>query len=124
MNGLASHPLHILVGVGSQEIWSRFYEATGRGESANDPQFHDNPTALQEMEIVATYEQTGRPAIITFPYGRGKVLLLGVHPEIEEEDDRDGTNFARHLDDRGSDWPWMRAALDMKGARWISRISS
>jgi len=112
MNGLASHPLHILVGVGSQEIWSRFYEATGRGESANDPQFHDNPTALQEMEIVATYEQTGRPAIITFPYGRGKVLLLGVHPEIEEDAARDGTHFAQRLDDEGSDWPFMQAAID------------
>ena len=70
------------------------------------------PTALQEMEIVATYKQTGRPAIITFPYGRGKVLLLGVHPEIEEDAARDGTHFAQRLDDEGSDWPFMQAAID------------
>ena len=66
----------------------------------------------QEMEVVARYRQTGQPAIITFSYGQGKVLLLGVHPEIEEDATRDGTYFAQRLDDQGSDWPFMRAALE------------
>lgn len=66
----------------------------------------------QKMDIVASYKQTGHPAIITFSYGKGKVLLLGVHPEIEEDDTRDGTDFAQSLDDKGSDWPFMRAAVD------------
>lgn len=73
---------------------------------------HFVPTEEQEMEIVAKYEQTGQPAIITFSYGQGKVLLLGIHPEIEENNDRDAIGFAKWLDDRGSDWPFMKAALN------------
>lgn len=73
---------------------------------------HFEPAEGQEVEVVARYRETGWPAAIAFSYGQGRVLLLGVHPEIEEDDDRDGTRFAQHLDDHGSDWPWMRAAVE------------
>ena len=69
------------------------------------------PASGQKIDIVATYEQTDHPAIITFSYGKGRVVLLGVHPEIEEDDRRDGISFAKWLNDEGSDWPFMKAAL-------------
>lgn len=33
------------------------------------------------VEIVATYQATGEPTIIAAPYGSGRVVLTGVHPE-------------------------------------------
>jgi len=39
-------------------------------------------------------------------------LLVGPHPEIEEDSDRDGTNFANELNDNGSDWPFLWTSLD------------
>ena len=72
---------------------------------------HFAPAAGQEMDIVATYERTGNPAGITFSYGKGRVVLFGVHPEIEEDDRRDGVGFAAQFDDEGSDWPFMKRAL-------------
>jgi hypothetical protein len=85
----------------TQEEWSLLYAG---GHFVADEN--------QEMEVVTRYRQTGQPTIITFSYGQGKVLLLGVHPEIEEDNNRDGIAFAEWLDDRGSDWPLMRAVLD------------
>jgi glutamine amidotransferase-like uncharacterized protein len=85
---------------GAQEAWVLLYGG-GHFEAAEG----------QEMAVVARYKETKQPAIITFSYGRGRVLLLGVHPEIEEDDARDGTRFAQELDDQGSDWPFMQAAL-------------
>ncbi len=52
------------------------------------------------------------PGAINFTYGQGRVLLLGPHAEIEEDDDRDSTNFAQELDDQGSDWPFLWSAID------------
>ncbi|WP_456406359.1 BPL-N domain-containing protein [Caldithrix abyssi] len=52
------------------------------------------------------------PGAINFTYGSGRVLLLGPHPEIEEDDDRDSTAFAQELDDAGSDWPFLWSAID------------
>ena len=51
-------------------------------------------------------------AMINFTYGSGRVLLLGPHPEIEEDSDRDSSNFAQELDDAGSDWPFLWSAVD------------
>ncbi len=52
------------------------------------------------------------PGAINFTYGQGRVLFLGPHPEIEEDSDRDSTNFAQELDDAGSDWPFLWSAID------------
>ena len=30
--------------------------------------------------------------------------MIGTHPEIEEDSDRDGVDFGNELDERGSDW--------------------
>jgi len=50
--------------------------------------------------------------IISFRYGAGVVILSGVHPEIEEDSDRDSTNFASSLPDSGSDWGWFMAMVE------------
>jgi hypothetical protein len=40
----------------------------------------------------------------------GRAFLIGTHPEIEEDSDRDGVAECDELDDHGSGWDLMRAA--------------
>jgi len=63
--------------------------------------------------ILGRYERGNQPMMLAFEYGQGRVFLIGTHPEIEEDSDRDGLTFADELDDRGSDWDLMK-----KAARW------
>ena len=58
------------------------------------------------FDTIAIYNVNNEPAIIELNYGDGKVILSGVHPEIEEDSGRDSTNFASELPDSGSDWGW------------------
>lgn len=65
------------------------------------------------FDTVGTWQANGgSPAIISFSYGDGRVLLVGPHPEIEEDSARDSTSFADELDDNGSDWPFLWSAMD------------
>lgn len=72
------------------------------------------------VEVLATYDgpgaATGMPAVIAFPYGDGRICLFGPHPEIEEDDNRDGVTISREdtMDDAGSDWDWVRYIM-----RWL-----
>lgn len=83
-----------------------------------EPYFIAHPG--QEMQILASWIVPSNPAldntpgIISFNYGQGRVVLVGPHPEIEENDTRDGTNFADELSDGpdGSDWPFLWTAVD------------
>jgi len=62
---------------------------------------------------VATYDSFfDKTAITNFTYGNGRVLLIGTHPEIEEDLDRDSTDFAQELNDNGSDWNFLWSATD------------
>ncbi len=63
--------------------------------------------AFAPVEILATYDYNNQPAIVAFPYGSGRVVLSGPHPEIEEDSAADGVTIAREnvMDDKGSDWP-------------------
>jgi glutamine amidotransferase-like uncharacterized protein len=65
------------------------------------------------VEVLGTYAYNGKPAMVAFSYGSGRVVLSGPHPEIEEDADRDGVTIAREasLADRGSDWPMTDALL-------------
>ena len=80
------------------------------------------PYTGQEMQTFASWNvpanpsADGQPGIIGFNYGFGRVLLVGPHPEIEEDSDRDGTNFGDELNDNGSDWPFLWTGVD-----WILR---
>lgn len=63
------------------------------------------PNAGVSVDTVATWNSADNtPAVINFEYENGRVLLLGPHLEVEENSDRDGTDFASELDDIESDW--------------------
>jgi hypothetical protein len=64
------------------------------------------------VDVLGRYASIDEPAILTLGFGQGRVFLIGTHPEIEEDDDRDGTDFADELNDEGTDWDLMRNAVD------------
>jgi len=79
------------------------------------------PHAGQQVDTIALWDVLGDSlAAINFDYGSGRVLLLGPHPEIEEDSDRDSSDFAQELDDAGSDWPFLWSAIDWLLGRPIS----
>jgi len=67
------------------------------------------------VTILATYDVTGEPAIVAFQYGRGNVILSGVHPEYEMDSDRDGNPPDPAFSDEGSDWP-----LVVEAMKWLT----
>jgi glutamine amidotransferase-like uncharacterized protein len=83
-----------------------------------EPYFVAHPG--QEMQVFATYivpsnpVAHGKPGIIGFNYGNGRIVLSGPHPEIEEDSSRDGNSFGEELSDGpdGSDWPFIWTAVD------------
>jgi len=83
------------------------------------------PHAAFNMETTATWNAyADSAAIIHFNYGQGRVLLIGPHPEIEEDSDRDSSTFADELDDNGSDWPFLWSAVDWLLGRPVSYPSA
>ncbi len=80
-----------------------------------------SPTKDFAFDTVATYAINGKPAIIRFNYGNGRVLLIGTHPEIEEDSDRDSTSMAQELNDYGSDWKFLWSVFDYLLNQPISR---
>ena len=100
------------------------HEANAYEPAQRDVLYYGEPyftaNSGQEMQvfarwIVPTNQQAhDAPGIIGFNYGQGRVLLVGPHPEIEEDSARDGTNFADELSDGadGSDWPFIWTGVD------------
>ena len=83
------------------------------------PSFH--PASGTLIDTLATWDaDAGSPAIITLTYGSGRVLLIGPHPEIEENDTRDGTAFASDLTDPESEWGMLWTSMDWLLQRPIS----
>ncbi|MDD5340308.1 MAG: BPL-N domain-containing protein [Candidatus ainarchaeum sp.] len=78
------------------------------------------PDANQESQVMARYlvpsnpAINNKPAVVAFNYGNGRAVLIGPHPENEEDSARDNTEFADELSDGpdGSDWPMMWTAMD------------
>lgn len=72
-----------------------------------------------DITILGKYNTVNQPAILAFEYGKGRVFVIGIHPEIEEDSDRDGVVFTDtvrngitylgedKLNDCGSDWDLM-----------------
>ena len=131
-DGVLDYPLDLFDGVGRGAIdaiapWDN-YTMTTVNLNPNNPinQFSNaqevtlyyggqvfDPHDGVVMDTVATWAAYyDLPAAINFRYGQGRVLLYGPHPEIEEDHDRDSTNFAQELDDQGSEWPWLWSAID------------
>ena len=79
------------------------------------------PDAGKTMDTIATWDLAGNtPAIITVTYGNGRVLLVGPHPEIEENSTRDGSVFGSEYSDPESDWGLLWSAMDWLLGRPIS----
>ena len=68
------------------------------------------PNANADVDVLGVYDIGGQPAMIAFQYGSGRVFIIGTHPEIEEDSDRDGVSFGDEFDDHSSDWELMRRA--------------
>jgi len=91
------------------------------------------PNKDAEVNILARYDRGDYSAMVAFNYGKGRVFITGPHPEFEEDSDRDSVIFKDtvindvtyrsedELDDRGSDWGFMRNVtiwcLQEKGKR-------
>jgi glutamine amidotransferase-like uncharacterized protein len=63
------------------------------------------------VTILGRYADSSEPAMLAFEYGDGRVFIIGTHPEIEEDSERDEVQFGDELDDRGSDWDIMHRAV-------------
>lgn len=76
------------------------------------PYFEFIPDGSETVE--ARYAVNGQPAIVSRKFGKGRLVLLGTHPEIEENSDRDGVKdlFKDGLDDRGSDWDLVKVLVN------------
>ncbi len=69
------------------------------------------PSDTTNLTVLGRYDVVNHSAIMSLEYGHGRVFLIGTHPEIEEDSERDGVEFADELDDKGSDWELMKKAV-------------
>lgn len=74
------------------------------------PQFIADPGA--DVDVLGRYDITGGAAMLAFEYGQGRAFIIGSHPEIEEDSDRDGVRWGNNMDDQGTDWILMKVATD------------
>ncbi len=73
---------------------------------------------MSHVTTIANYAQNGLPCMVTFKFGLGNVFLSSPHPEIEEGDARDGTEFQDGLNDPDSEWGLMQVI-----ACWLINVS-
>jgi glutamine amidotransferase-like uncharacterized protein len=69
------------------------------------PYFETSGT--ERVNILATYDVNDEPAIISYEYELGRIVLSGPHVEWEEDADRDGVVWENVYDDEGSEWDMM-----------------
>lgn len=70
------------------------------------PQFC--PHADQPVDVLAVYEQTRQPAIIAFPHGDGRVLLMGPHLELGYDE---ATGMLDYHGGHGAQWGLLNALV-------------
>jgi len=63
-------------------------------------------------QTIARLNTTGTPAAVIFDYGMGRVGLLNVHPEIEEDNPLYDGGFGHELSDYESDWFLLRSMAE------------
>lgn len=82
---------------------------------------HYTPNEGQEMTSIAQYH-SGLAAMITFQYENGCVCLSGVHPEWEENSNRDGTDYADDHNDPDSEWDLMKQVTiwQVETSTWVT----
>jgi glutamine amidotransferase-like uncharacterized protein len=72
----------------------------------------------QDINVIGTYDRYNNDmGIINFNYGSGRVVLIGPHPEFEEDSTRDGVDFGEELDDNGTDWNLLWTCMD-----WLMNV--
>ena len=70
------------------------------------------PEPETQVTVLGTYSAADYTAMMAFEYGSGRVFIIGSHPEIEKDSDRDGVTFGDDLEDGGSDWPLLKNAAE------------
>jgi glutamine amidotransferase-like uncharacterized protein len=70
------------------------------------------------VTIVANYTGTQLPAMIAYEKANGTVFLSSVHPEFEENSDRDNTPLFDEFNDPDSEWDLMSIV-----SRWLIEAS-
>ncbi len=93
-------PTHPITQSEAEALWTLYYWG---------PRL--TPRESGNIAVLGRYDKVDYPTILAFDYGVGRVFLIGTHPEIEEDSERDGVDFADEMDDRGSDWEFMRKAV-------------
>ncbi|TFG26312.1 hypothetical protein EU528_14605 [Candidatus Thorarchaeota archaeon] len=58
----------------------------------------------EEVIVIANYTGTNMPAMIAYEKWNGTVFLSTLHPEFEENDNRDNSTFFDARDDPDSEW--------------------
>ena len=82
-------------------------------------QFLPDEDHTSELINVSYWGDTARRAQIAYKYGSGCVFLSGCHPELEEDSDRDGSDYFDHHEDPETDWPLMLAV-----SKWLVQAST
>jgi len=70
------------------------------------------PYQPDNMRVIFDYVLIESPAMVSFTFGMGRVVLAGFQPEIEENDDRDGSDFADDLYDPESEWEMIEKSIE------------
>ncbi|MFW9979688.1 MAG: BPL-N domain-containing protein [Candidatus Thorarchaeota archaeon] len=70
------------------------------------------------VHTIATYDHNGGAGMVAFEYENGSVFLSSPHPEYEEMNDRDDTDFGSDLDDPDSEWE-----LLLEVSKWLIEAS-
>ncbi|MFW9931987.1 MAG: BPL-N domain-containing protein [Candidatus Thorarchaeota archaeon] len=65
------------------------------------------PDENPPLNVIATFPSNDQPGMISYQYGSGCVFLSGIHPEFEEDGDRDNTYYFDAHEDPETDWPLM-----------------
>ena len=114
--GEAVGPMSGLIGWGSQ---AEISPEAGHPVSENFPEkiemcYCDGPYFKadqngQDLVVLARYIVNDKPAVVAVPFGSGKALLLGPHPELSRYDP---SSAGFDLEGgEGSQWPWLHEAI-------------
>jgi glutamine amidotransferase-like uncharacterized protein len=93
---------------GEPDSYSVYYKNSGYFEAEN----------MTGIIPICSYENSSYCCMIAFESGEGRVFLTSPHPEYEEGNLNDGTDYFDRLNDPDSEWPFM-----LKIALWLLQIS-
>ena len=112
-NGVADFPVDIIATppaytITSIRLINSFHQIGRNGLEHYQTLYHGGPQFIfsgnEAIDVIYNYVTTGTPAAIAFQFGQGRVFLAGFQPEIEENNDRDDTNFGNELVDADTEW--------------------